>query len=145
MHTILLGDPSHFRIKAGQNPYTRTRWGLKKKVDLKKAIDQWRRFKEALLEKGAEVLLKKQMGQDYGGQISEWDYCGAFFAVQAMMHEGEKYWKKWWPKFRDHLVKIQNADGSWTIQYCLCCRAYATALSVIVLQAPKRLLPLFQL
>jgi hypothetical protein len=97
------------------------------------------------VEKGAEVLLGKQLGQDYGGQISEWDYCGAFFAVQALMHEGDKFWKKWWPKFRDHLIKIQNTDGSWTIQYCLCCRAYATALSVIVLQAPKRLLPLLQL
>jgi hypothetical protein len=85
------------------------------------------------------------LGQDYGGKISEWDYCGAFYAVQAMMHEGDKYWRKWWPKFRDHLIKIQNEDGSWTIEYCLCCRAYATALSLLVLQAPKRLLPLFQL
>jgi hypothetical protein len=97
------------------------------------------------VERGMEVLLRKRLGQDYNGQISEWDYCGAFFAVQAMMHEGDRFWKKWWPKFRDHLVQIQNPDGSWTIQYCLCCRAYATALSVIVLQAPKRLLPLFQL
>ncbi len=97
------------------------------------------------VESAMEVLLDRKMGQDYGGQISEWDYCGAFFAVQAMMHEGDTFWKKWWPKFRDHLVEIQNPDGSWTIQYCLCCRAYATALSVIVLQAPKRLLPVFQL
>lgn len=97
------------------------------------------------VEKGMELLLTKKPGDDYRGRISEWDYCGAFFAVQAMMHEGDKYWKKWWPRFRDHLVKIQNADGSWTIEYCLCCRAYATALSVLVLQAPQRLLPIFQL
>jgi prenyltransferase beta subunit len=100
-------------------------------------------LKEA--EKGCELLMRKQLGQDYGGQISEWDYCGAFYATMAMMHEGDKYWRKWWPKFRDHLVRIQNADGSWTIQYCLCCRAYATALSILVLEAPKRLLPLYQL
>lgn len=97
------------------------------------------------VEKGMESLLTMRLGQEHGGQVSEWDYCGAFYAVQAMMHEGEKYWRKWWPGFRDHLVKIQNPDGSWTIEYCLCCRAYATALSLLVLQAPKRLLPLFQL
>ena len=97
------------------------------------------------VEKGMELLLVKKLGDDYRGRISEWDYCGAFYAVQAMMHEGDKFWKKWWPRFRDHLVRIQNPDGSWTIEYCLCCRAYATALSVLVLQAPQRLLPLFQL
>lgn len=97
------------------------------------------------IEKGSAALLKMKLGQDYGGKISEWDYCGAFYAVQAMMHEGDKFWRKWWPGFRDRLVKIQNEDGSWTIEYCLCCRAYATALSLLVLQAPKRLLPLFQL
>lgn len=97
------------------------------------------------VERGTAALLTMQLGQDYGGQISEWDYCGAFYAVQAMLHENGPGWKKWWPKMRDHLVKLQNEDGSWTIEYCLCCRAYATALAVIVLQAPRRLLPIFQL
>ncbi len=96
-------------------------------------------------EKGMAALLKMRLGQEHGGRISEWDYCGAFYAVQAMMHEGATYWKTWWPPFRDRLVQIQNADGSWTIEYCLCCRAYATALALLVLQAPKRLLPLYQL
>jgi hypothetical protein len=100
-------------------------------------------LKEA--EKGMELLLGKKLGDDYRSRISEWDYCGAFFAVQAMMHEGDTFWRKWWPRMRDQLVGLQNPDGSWTIQYCTCCRAYATALSVLVLQAPERLLPIFQL
>lgn len=99
----------------------------------------------AEVERGAELLLQKKMGDDYKGKVSEWDYCGAFYAVQAMMHEGNRFWSKWWPRFRDRLVEIQNPDGSWTIEYCLCCRAYATALSLVVLQAPKRMLPMFQL
>ncbi len=97
------------------------------------------------VEKGMELLLTRKLGDDYRGRITEWDYCGAFFAVQAMMHEGDAYWRKWWPRMRDHLLRIQNPDGSWTIEYCTCCRAYATALSVLVLQAPQRLLPIFQL
>lgn len=97
------------------------------------------------VERGMELLLTKKLGDDYRNRISEWDYCGAFFAVQAMMHEGETFWRKWWPRMRDQLVKLQNPDGSWTIQYCTCCRAYATALSILILQAPQRLLPIFQL
>jgi hypothetical protein len=96
-------------------------------------------------EKGLELLLAKKLGDDYRSRISEWDYCGAFFAVQAMMHEGDTFWRRWWPRMRDQLLGLQNPDGSWTIQYCTCCRAYATALSVLVLQAPERLLPIFQL
>ena len=56
-----------------------------------------------------------------------------------------KAWKTWYPKMRDHLLKIQNRDGSWTVEYCECCKAYATALAVLSLQAPKKLLPIFQL
>jgi hypothetical protein len=97
------------------------------------------------VERGMELLLTKKLGDDYRNRTTEWDYCGAFFAVQAMMHEGDTFWRKWWPRMRDQLVRIQNPDGSWTIEYCTCCRAYATALSVLVLQAPQRLLPIFQL
>lgn len=56
-HTVLLGDPSHFRIKSGANPYTRNSWGLRKKVDLKKALTQWNGFKETLERSGANVLI----------------------------------------------------------------------------------------
>lgn len=95
--------------------------------------------------RGTKLLIRKKLGEDYGGQISEWCFCGAFYAVQAMMHEEGPAWKEWYPKLRDQLIKIQNPDGSWTIEYCLACKAYATALSVLCLQAPKRLLPIFQL
>ncbi|HEU4339333.1 MAG TPA: prenyltransferase/squalene oxidase repeat-containing protein [Planctomycetota bacterium] len=97
------------------------------------------------IEKGLELLLSRRLGQEYGGKISEWDYCGGFYAVMALLHENGPAWKKGYPKLRDQLLKIQNADGSWTIEYCLCCRAYATALAALMLQAPKRSLPLFQL
>lgn len=56
-HAVLLGDPAYFRIKSGKNPYTRTRWGFKKKVDLPKAIYQWNKFKETLESLGAKVFV----------------------------------------------------------------------------------------
>ena len=54
-HTVLLGDPSFFRIKGGRNFYTRDCWGFRKRVDPQKAKEQWLRFKETLESLGANV------------------------------------------------------------------------------------------
>ena len=97
------------------------------------------------IERGLEILLSRKLGDDYRGQISEWDYCGGFYAVMALMLENGPAWQRGYPKLRDQLIRIQNPDGSWSIQYCLCCRAYATSLSLLMLQAPNRALPMFQL
>ncbi len=56
-HAVLMGDPAYFRIKSGKNPYTRTRWGVKKKVDLPKAVYQWNKFKDTLESLGAKVFV----------------------------------------------------------------------------------------
>ncbi len=56
-HAVVIGDPAYFRIKAGKNPYTRTRWGFKKKVDLTAAIAQWQNFKLALEKLGVRVFV----------------------------------------------------------------------------------------
>jgi len=45
---ILMGDPSSFSIRKGANPHTRNWLGLKKRVDLKKAMLQWHRMVETL-------------------------------------------------------------------------------------------------
>jgi prenyltransferase beta subunit len=90
-------------------------------------------------------MINRQMGQDYGGRISEWCYCGAFYAAGALLIDEDEAWQKWFPRIRDYLCKIQNADGSWTIEYCSHCKAYATALALCTLQAPYRILPIYQL
>jgi N-dimethylarginine dimethylaminohydrolase len=56
-HGVLLGDPAFFRIKSGANPYTRNRWGWRKRVDRKKACEQWTRFRERLESLGARVFV----------------------------------------------------------------------------------------
>lgn len=55
MQTVLLGDPSQFRIRVGGNPHTRDRWGRRKRVDSKKAFLQWSRLKEILEEQAVRV------------------------------------------------------------------------------------------
>ena len=101
---------------------------------------------EPQVVKSARKVIKHTIASEYGGQISEWDYLAAFYATHAfMLKPADGNWKKWFPKIRDYLVKKQNPDGSWTVEYCMRCRAFATALSLLVLQAPLRSLPFWQL
>jgi len=56
-HAVMMGDPKYFRIKNGQNPYTRNAWGFRKRVNTAKAIDQWKAFKETLESLDAHTLI----------------------------------------------------------------------------------------
>jgi len=52
-----MGDPSHFSVKGGSNPHTRTRWGTRRHVDRALAIRQWHRLKDTLTDLGVRVLV----------------------------------------------------------------------------------------
>ena len=52
-----MGDPSHFSVKGGANPHTRTKWGTKRSVDRERAIEQWHHLKGVLEELGIRVLV----------------------------------------------------------------------------------------
>ncbi len=54
---ILMGDPAHFSVKGGANPHTRTRLGTRRRVDRARAIRQWRRLRDTLLDLGVRVLV----------------------------------------------------------------------------------------
>jgi len=55
--TVLMGDPSHFSVKGGANPHTRTRWGTRRRVDRRTAIRQWHDLKAVLEDLGMRVLV----------------------------------------------------------------------------------------
>jgi len=55
--TVLMGDPSHFSVRGGANPHTRTRWGTKRHVDRELAIHQWHSLRRTLEELGVRVLV----------------------------------------------------------------------------------------
>lgn len=55
--TVLMGDPSHFSVKGGANPHTRTRWGTRRTVDRQKAIRQWHDLKAVLEDLGVRVIV----------------------------------------------------------------------------------------
>jgi N-dimethylarginine dimethylaminohydrolase len=52
-----MGDPTHFSVKGGANPHTRTRWGTKRRVDRALAIRQWERLRDLLRDLGIRVLV----------------------------------------------------------------------------------------
>jgi N-dimethylarginine dimethylaminohydrolase len=54
---VLRGDPTHFSVKGGANPHTRTRWGTRRRVDRERAIAQWRGLRALLEELGLRVLV----------------------------------------------------------------------------------------
>ena len=55
--SVLMGDPTHFSVKGGANPHTRTRWGTRRSVDRTTAIAQWTRLKATLEDLGVRVLV----------------------------------------------------------------------------------------
>ena len=72
-------------------------------------------------------------------------YYGIYYVTQAMYQAGGEYWKSWYPPIRDRLVRNQGSDGEWAANgYSEAGPEYATAMSVLVLQVPAGLLPIYQ-
>lgn len=68
-------------------------------------------------------------------------FYGHYYAAQAMFLAGDAYWGSWWPAIRAELLAKQLPEGSWRGQAG---EEYGTAMALIVLQMPNRLLPIFQ-
>ncbi len=68
-------------------------------------------------------------------------FYGHYYAAQAMFLAGNVYWTDWWPAVRGELVERQSPEGFWRGQAG---QEYGTAMALIILQMPNRLLPIFQ-
>jgi len=69
-------------------------------------------------------------------------FYGNLYAAQAMYQAGGEDWETWFPSARQALIDRRKSDGSWSSdQYG---DAYATACALVILQVPRRLLPVFQ-
>ena len=90
------------------------------------------------IEKGLEFL--KQFQPPRQQSVGHYFY-GHYYAVQAMHSAGGEHWKSWWPAIREELLSKQTKDGYWQGQAG---NEYGTAMALIILQVPNRLLPIFQ-
>jgi hypothetical protein len=101
-------------------------------------------YEDESIERGLEYLQQNAFprGGRGAGFVQPHYFYGHYYAAQAMYLAGGKHWAKWWPAIREELIARQNPDGSWTdAQYG---NSYGTAMALIVLQMPKRYLPIFQ-
>jgi len=68
-------------------------------------------------------------------------FYGHYYAAQAMFLAGDAHWGSWWPAVREELLSKQTKEGYWRGQAGT---EYGTAMALIILQMPERLLPIFQ-
>lgn len=97
-------------------------------------------YKDDQIDKGIKYLLDNAMPGE--ARPAAHYFYGHYYAVQSMYLAGGEAWAKWWPAIRKELLDKQEAGGLWSDPSVG--PAYGTAMSLIVLQMPKRFLPIFQ-
>ena len=98
-------------------------------------------YEDDSIDRGLGYLMRNALpGQ---GRIRQSHYYyGQYYATQAMYLAGASWWRIWWPAVREALLRRQSANGGWLDHHIG--GAYSTAMALIVLQVPKRYLPIFQ-
>ncbi len=98
-------------------------------------------YKDNAIDKGVKYLLDTGLpGKDQNAAAHY--FYGHYYAVQSMYLAGGDAWATWWPHTRTELLARQSKSGSWEDPSVG--PAYGTSMALIVLQMPKRLLPIFQ-
>jgi hypothetical protein len=100
-------------------------------------------YEDDAIERGLDYMTKAAMpGRGMVGPGTAHYYYGQYYSVQAMYLAGGEWWSQWWPSVREEMLARQSGSGGWVDHQIG--DAYATAMSLIVLQMPKRYLPIFQ-
>ena len=92
---------------------------------------------------GLRYLETHRLGSGNDWPYREHYYYTLYYITQAMYQAGGEYWKNWYPMVRDRLLRERSANGSWS-SGSEAGPEYATAMSVLVLQVPAGLLPIYQ-
>ncbi|HVY60570.1 MAG TPA: hypothetical protein VHF22_02905 [Planctomycetota bacterium] len=70
-------------------------------------------------------------------------YYGNFYAAQAMFQAEPADWEAWWPRAYPALLDKQRDRGHWPNERNFG-EVYTTASALVILQLPRRYLPIFQ-
>jgi len=101
----------------------------------------------ALLIMGERESPECRRGLEYLAKVTpgnfneHWAYA-AYYCTQAMYQEGGEPWHAWYPKMSSVLLDKQKKEGYWDMEGVG--RAYCTAMSILSLQIPSGLLPVYQ-
>ena len=99
--------------------------------------DSGKRFHPEALGSG-EWLIKHPIKQYGGGHF----HYAVYYVAQAMWQLGDKYWEQFAEAMFKHMLKTQQADGSWRGHSGG--PAYATAMTVLAMTVTYRQLPIYQ-
>lgn len=98
-------------------------------------------YQDDAIERGQAYLIAQALPGATNPPGAHYFY-GHYYSVQTMYLAGGDYWTRWWPAIRSELMERQQKDGSWADASVG--PAYGTAMALIILQMPKRFLPIFQ-
>ena len=86
-------------------------------------------------------IVEKPIGDD-----TRYSYYSFYHVTQAAYQAGEPTWGTVWPMARGYLLSRQQPDGGWPQSKTReePGRIYATAMAVLTLSVPYRLLPTYQ-
>lgn len=90
------------------------------------------------IERGLDYLLRFVPPKEQA--VGHYFY-GHYYTAQAMFLAGDRYWRQWFPAVRAELLDKQAPEGFWRGQAE---QEYGTAMALIVLEMPNRLLAIFQ-
>ena len=99
-------------------------------------------YGDKAIDEGLEYLVRQAMPSGGSAMSQAHYYYGHYYAVQAMYLAGGEWWTRWWPAIRDDLLAQQTTAGGWIDPQQG--GAYATSMALVILQMPKRYLPIFQ-
>lgn len=98
-------------------------------------------YQDQAIDKGLDYLLDNALPGN-PNRLEPHYWYGQYYAVQSMYLAGGKHWATWWPAVRRELIDRQLSSGPWSDPSIG--TAYGTSMALIVLQMPKRYLPIFQ-
>ncbi len=98
-------------------------------------------YEDDAIDRGLDYLVQSAMPGPRSRPGAHYFY-GHYYAVQTMYLAGGERWAIWWPAIRDELIARQGENGLWDDTHAG--SSYGTAMALIILQMPKRYLPIFQ-
>jgi squalene cyclase len=98
-------------------------------------------YEDDAIDRGLQYLENNAMPGRVPPSRSHYFY-GQYYAVQTAYLAGGEHWAVWWPAIREELLNMQEDDGGWEDRSVG--KTYGTSMALVILQMPKRYLPIFQ-
>ncbi len=98
--------------------------------------------RDPIFETSVEKIMKIAREDDRpffqaGGE----EFLAFYLVTECLLQERNERWQPWYPTVRDKIVRVQNADGSWTGHHCITARTFCTAAAMLTLQAANLYIP----